>query len=41
MTSGNPSLQQLIKEGNGEALKDTGLYSSEEVNTLLYLAGHR
>jgi len=41
MTSGNPSLLKLIKEGDRDALKDTGLFSTEEINMLLYLAGNR
>ncbi len=38
MTSGNPSLLRLIKEGDRDALRDTGLFSTEEINMLLYLA---
>ena len=40
MTSGNPSLLKLIKEGNTQALKASGRFSTEEANMLIYLAGH-
>ncbi len=40
MTSGNPSLLKLIKEGNTEELKASGRFSTEEANMLIYLAGH-
>lgn len=39
MTSGNPVLLRMIKEGEREGLKNTGRFSIEEVNMLLYLAG--
>ncbi len=39
MTSGNPALLKRIKDGDREALKNTGRFSIEEVNMLLYLAG--
>ncbi len=41
MTSGNPSLLKLIKDGKRDALKATGRFSTEEANMLMYLAGHK